>query len=138
MTTTGVLLGRRVRVIGQPLNTQLGTPYGTVTDPTGYTCSLGATDTYEAPVGTISKGVLETVGKVIILNSKIGAHIDKARPWADWNANGTIKHRPAQYGSDDYWDKLIGAGIDPMRQMGYAAKQKPPEPFLAEFNNLDE
>lgn len=135
---TANALAGNFKLTRQWFRSQKCTPYGTVTDPTGYTCSLGATDTYEAPVGTISKGVLETVGKVIILNSRIGAHIDKAQPWADWNANGTIKHRPAQYDSDDYWDKLIGAGIDPIRQMGYAAKQKPPEPFLAEFNNIDE
>ena len=82
--------------------------------------------------------MLETVGKVIILNSRIGVHIDRARPWADWNANGTIKHRPAQYGSDDFRDNLRKAGIDPAAQMGYTTNGKPPEPFLAEFNNTDE
>jgi pectin methylesterase-like acyl-CoA thioesterase/lysophospholipase L1-like esterase len=39
----------------------------------------------------------EHVGKVAILNSFIGAHIDAERPWADWSI-GTPRHRPVQYG----------------------------------------
>jgi pectin methylesterase-like acyl-CoA thioesterase len=38
----------------------------------------------------------EHVGKVAILNSSIGAHIDPVRPWADWSI-GTPRHRPVQY-----------------------------------------
>jgi pectin methylesterase-like acyl-CoA thioesterase len=36
------------------------------------------------------------VGKVAILNSSIGTHIDPVRPWADWGI-GTPRHRPVQY-----------------------------------------
>jgi polygalacturonase len=122
----------------QWFRSQRCTPYGSVTTPQGYQCRLGDADRYDAPVGTISKGVLETVGKVIILNSQIGAHIDKANPWSEWNASGTIKHRPVQYSSDDFWQNLVSAGIDPVRQMGLAAKRNPPDPFLAEFKNTDE
>jgi pectin methylesterase-like acyl-CoA thioesterase len=38
----------------------------------------------------------EHVGKVAILNSTIGAHIDAERPWADWSI-GTPRYRPVQY-----------------------------------------
>jgi pectinesterase len=38
----------------------------------------------------------EAVGKVAILRSSIGAHIDALRPWADWSI-GTPRHRPVQY-----------------------------------------
>lgn len=38
----------------------------------------------------------EHVGKVAILNSSIGAHIDPVRPWADWSI-GTPRHRPVNY-----------------------------------------
>ena len=36
------------------------------------------------------------IGKVAILRSTIGAHIDRERPWADWSI-GTPRHRPVQY-----------------------------------------
>jgi pectin methylesterase-like acyl-CoA thioesterase/lysophospholipase L1-like esterase len=38
----------------------------------------------------------EFVGKVAILNSSIGAHIDPVRPWADWSI-GTPRYRPVNY-----------------------------------------
>ena len=38
----------------------------------------------------------EHVGKVAILNSRIGAHIDPLRPWADWSI-GTPRYRPVNY-----------------------------------------
>lgn len=135
---TANALAGNFRLTRQWFRGQKCTPYGKVTMPPGYACRPGASDAYEAPTGTISRDVLETVGKVIILNSRIGAHINKAHPWADWNAAGTIKHRPAQYSSEDFWDNLLGAGIDPAGQLGYAMKRTPPEPFLAEYNNTDE
>ena len=36
------------------------------------------------------------VGKVAILHSTIGTHIDAQRPWADWSI-GTPRYRPVQY-----------------------------------------
>jgi pectinesterase len=36
------------------------------------------------------------VGKVAILHSSIGEHIDAERPWADWSI-GTPRYRPVQY-----------------------------------------
>jgi pectinesterase len=54
----------------------------------------------------------EHVGKVAILNSAIGAHIDRERPWADWSI-GTPRYRPVRYELDG-------------------------EPLLAEFQNTQE
>jgi len=39
----------------------------------------------------------EAVGKVAILDSRIGAHIDKARPWADWGQPGSPRFRAVNY-----------------------------------------
>jgi pectin methylesterase-like acyl-CoA thioesterase len=72
------------------------------------------------------------VGKVAILHSTIGAHIDRERPWADWSI-GTARYRPVQYDSDEHWERLRAAGIDPVRDLGYPARASPPEPFLAEY-----
>jgi pectinesterase len=110
-------------------------PYGSVVLTSGYRCSLGAADAFQAGTGTISRATLESVGKMVVLHSRIGDHIDKERPWSAWNADGTQRHRPAQFSSDDYWDNLLGAGIDPVRDMGYTARKAPVEPFLAERGN---
>jgi pectin methylesterase-like acyl-CoA thioesterase len=76
----------------------------------------------------------EAVGKVAILNSSIGAHIDPVRPWADWSI-GTPRYRPVQYDSGEHWDRLVAAGVDPQRDLGYPARRQPDEPFLVEYDN---
>ena len=121
----------------QWFHNQKCTPYGAVAVP-GYACTLADKDSYQDPRGTISKSVLETVGKVVILNSRIGAHINRTHPWADWNKNGTLPYRPAQYSSDDYWNNLNAAHIDPVKDLGYSAKPAPADVFLGEFNNSNE
>jgi pectinesterase len=68
----------------------------------------------------------EAVGKVVILHSSIGAHIDRARPWSDWRSPGLPAYRPALYDSGDYWDNLS------------APRKAPLVPFLAEYDNTDE
>ncbi|APV51137.1 hypothetical protein BWI17_16470 [Betaproteobacteria bacterium GR16-43] len=78
----------------------------------------------------------EAVGKVAILRSSIGAHIDAARPWADWSI-GTPRYRPVIYDSDEHWDRLVAAGVDPVRDLGYPARRHPAEPFLVEYNNTE-
>jgi len=75
------------------------------------------------------------VGKVAILESSIGAHIDAARPWADWSI-GTPRYRRVQYDADEHWDRLAAAGIDPVRDLGYPAR-RPAQPFLAEYRNTE-
>ncbi|QGZ39629.1 pectinesterase [Pseudoduganella flava] len=101
----------------------------------GYACVLGTESVYHAPKGTITPTVLETVGKMVVLNSRIGAHIDKERPWSDWNRPGTLAYRPAQFTSNDYLDNLKKAGIDPARDLGYGKRPTPADIYLAEFNN---
>lgn len=121
----------------QWFHSQRCTPYAPV-NARGYSCKLADNDTYSAPVGTISKRVLETVGKIVILRSKIGDHINRAHPWSNWNNPGSLPYRPVQYDSDDYWDNLVVAKIDPASDLHYSAKKTPIEHFLAEFNNTQD
>jgi len=125
----------------QWFHTQKCTPYAGVNVP-GYSCTLAETDGYQAPRGTISKNVLETVGKSVILNSKIGAHIQKEHPWADWNRKSVLAFRPAQFAIADYWRNLSEVGIDPIKQLGYSSPEQLASGsaaiFLAEFNNTQE
>jgi pectin methylesterase-like acyl-CoA thioesterase len=113
------------------------TPFGSVPVP-GYSCTVGGTSVFESPKGIITKAVLETVGKMVILNSHIGAHIQKGHPWADWNRNGTLPFRPAQYSSNDFWNNLRTAGIDPVAQLGYGEAPAPADIYLGEYNNTHE
>ena len=118
----------------QWFHNQKCTPYGAMAE-TGYVCSLAETNSYAAPRGTISKPVLETVGKMVVLNSKIGRHINKTNPWADWNQSGKLSFRPVQVSSDDWWANLISAGIDPIKDLGQEQKPSPPDIFLGEYDN---
>ena len=113
------------------------TPYAPV-QVEGYACLLGDSNGYQAPTGTVARVSLEAVGKMVVLNSRIGAHINRAKPWSDWNKQGSLSYRPVQYSSDDYWNNLIHVGIDPVKDLGYAAKPAPADIFLGEFNNQDE
>ena len=113
------------------------TPYGGV-PAEGYACAFGPVNGYQAPKGTIARVSLEAVGKMVVLNSRIGSHINRTSPWSDWNKQGTLAYRPVQYNSDDHWNNLIKAGIDPVKDLGYTAKPSPPDIFLGEFNNSDE
>ena len=112
-------------------------PYAPVDVP-GYQCVLGAESVYRKPKGTITPTVLETVGKMMVVNSTIGRHIDRSNPWSEWNRAGTLSHRPAQFTSDDFWHNLRKAGIDPVRDLGYDRPPAPQDIYLAEFNNADE
>ena len=107
-------------------------------DVEGYQCVLGTESVYRKPKGTITPTVLETVGKMLVVNSTIGRHIDRANPWSEWNRAGTLSHRPAQFTSDDFWHNLRKAGIDPVRDLGYDRPPAPKDIYLAEFNNADE
>lgn len=104
----------------------------------GYACTLGSESVYTVPKGTITPTVLETVGKMVVLNSRIGAHIARATPWSNWNAPGTLAYRPAQFTSNDFYNNLKNAGFDPVDQLGYGKQPMPAEIFLAEFHNAHE
>jgi polygalacturonase len=127
-------LAGNYNLVRQWFHNQHCTPYGAMA-VNGYACSLAGTNRYDAPTGTISKPVLETVGKMVVLNSKIGSHINRTNPWANWNQSGKLSYRPVQFSSDDYWANLIGAGFDPVKDLGYERQPSPPEIFLGEYDN---
>lgn len=105
------------------------TPYGFI-PVDGYTCRLGDVDVYNAPNGTIRGRTLETVGKAVILRSRIGPHFERTAPWSEWNRNGTLAHRPAQFSSDDYWDNLAGTPFAPP-----GPRPVPADVYLGEYDN---
>jgi len=104
----------------------------------GYACTYGDSNGYQAPKGTVARTSLEAVGKMVVLNSRIGTHINRLAPWSDWNRKGSVSYRPVQYNSDDHWNYLQQAGIDPVRDLGYTARPAPAMIFLGEYNNSDE
>ena len=108
------------------------TPYGFI-PVDGYTCTLGDVDVYKAPNGTIRKRTLETVGKAVILRSRIGPHFERTTPWSEWNRNGTLAHRPAQFSSDDFWDNLAGTPFAPP-----GPRPVPADVYLGEYDNANE
>lgn len=113
------------------------TPYGFI-PVEGYTCRLGDVDVYKAPNGTIRKRTLETVGKAVILRSRIGPYFEKTTPWSEWNRNGTLAHRPAQFSSDDYWNNLAGTAFDPATVLGDGLRPVPADVYLGEYDNTNE
>lgn len=121
----------------QWFHSQKCTPYAVINLP-GYRCELSTQDGYQAPLGRISRQVLETVGKTVILNSVIGAHIQKQHPWADWNKKGSLAFRPAQFSANDYWRNLRGAGIALTSSDDQSQVDPVAEVFLAEFNNREQ
>ncbi|WP_216671002.1 pectinesterase family protein [Mangrovicoccus sp. HB161399] len=75
------------------------TPYGT-SPVDGFACRLGPASAYEPPSGTISRETLESVGKCVVLNSRLGAHLHPAAPWGDWNGGDrdpSGAYRPAPW-----------------------------------------
>jgi polygalacturonase len=130
-------LAGRYNLVRQWFHNQRCTPFGAMAVP-GYACTVGEQDRYDPQDpshGTISRAVLETVGKMVVLHSRIGRHINKSNPWADWNQSGKLSYRPVQFDSDGYWAHLIEAGIDPVEQLGYTARPAPALVFLGEFEN---
>jgi polygalacturonase len=113
------------------------TPYGAMAIE-GYSCKLGDVDVFKSPNGTIRKFTLDSVGKMVVLNSRIGAHIVRTNPWADWNNFGSISYRPAQYSSDDWWNNLDGIGWNPAIVLGEGPRPTTADVYLAEYNNTNE
>jgi len=130
-------LAGKYRLVRQWFHNQRCTPFGTMVVP-GYSCTLADADSYDAPHGTISRFVLETVGKMVVMHSSIGRHIERTHPWADWNQSGKLSYRPVQLDTDDFWAHLRSIGVDPVKAWGYAPQPQPAETFLAEFENTDE
>ncbi len=129
--------GTRFHFARQWFHNERCTPYGFI-PVDGYTCRLGDVDVYRAPNGTIRKRTLETVGKVVILRSRIGPYFEKTTPWSEWNRNGTLAHRPAQFSSDDYWNNLAGTKFDPAGALGDGPRPVPADVYLGEYDNTNE
>jgi len=90
-------LGDRTVSYALAPSTHVKSPYGFVFDA----CRFTHDGSPNARAGVFKLGRQwnrspEHVGKVAILNSTIGAHIDPARPWADWSI-GTPRYRPVNY-----------------------------------------
>jgi polygalacturonase len=121
----------------QWFHNQRCTPFGAMAIE-GYSCRIGDIDVFQAPNGTLRKRTLERVGKMVVLNSTIGAHISRSHPWSDWNKNGTLSYRPVQFTSSDYWDNLARAGLDPASVLGDGPRPSPADVYLGEYNNTYE
>jgi len=121
----------------QWFHNQRCTPYGHMLVE-GYQCRVGEVDVFKSPQGTIRPRTLEAVGKAVILNSRIGGHIQKDYPWSEWNRDGTLAHRPAQLSSDDWYDNLQAAGLDPAKVLGAGPRPVPAEVYLGEYNNIND
>jgi polygalacturonase len=121
----------------QWFHNQRCTPFGSM-PVDGYTCRVGDIDVFNNPNGTIRKRTLERVGKMVVLNSKIGSHINRSNPWSDWNKNGTLSYRPVQFSSNDFWNNLARVGLDPATVLGDGPRPSPADIFLGEYNNTNE
>ncbi|SHM06278.1 pectinesterase family protein [Roseibium suaedae] len=109
------------------------TPYGEPSVP-GYSCRLGEVSAYAEPEGTVSRETLFSVGKCVLINCRVGPHINKSAPWAEWmggtfGADGhyapqgwSLRYRPVQVSARDFLENLKDwpdfglldvSGIDP-------------------------
>lgn len=95
-------------------------------------CVIDAANTGTNSATLLRKDTVEAVGKTIVMNSRIGAHINKAA-WADWESDASKSaFRKATHSNVVFIDNLKAAGKDPAA-LGY--KPEPVEYFLAEFRN---
>lgn len=76
----------------------------------GYTCTKATKDAADSKtkVGTYSEAVMRRVGKMVVINSQIGSHINKTQPWSDWGDKTSSAYRPAQYSDPSGKDIWLG------------------------------
>ncbi|MGC4091203.1 MAG: pectinesterase family protein [Polyangiaceae bacterium] len=120
-------IGARVAtggIIAAP-STALNNPHGFLFISSNFTADASASGVFLGKQWFESMG-RENVGKVVVRNSTLGAHLNKAAPWTYDTGRTTPKDPTATtpiilYTSDDY----------------FATEQawKPREPFLAEYGN---
>ncbi|SLN23699.1 Pectinesterase B precursor [Aquimixticola soesokkakensis] len=125
------------------------TPYGD-SKIEGYRCDFGPVSQFTAPKGTISAQTLFSVGKVAILNSRIGAHIAPEAPWFAWNggrhmpdgrydpADWAPRFRPVHYTARDFIANLAHWAQDQGVDLGVLRDSRAAQiPFVGEFGNRD-
>jgi hypothetical protein len=103
--------------------------YGFLFDSCSFTAESGASGVFLARQWVEDSDVVKgmAVGKMIVRNSTLGAHLAGAAPWSTMGARTTTPKDPTGttpvvvYTSDDYFP----VGIGPT----------PAEPFLAEYRN---
>lgn len=82
------------------------TPYGNPSVK-GFTCTYSDVNAYHAPIGTINRQALESVGKCHVQGSDIGTHISATRPWDNWaDPPWNPRYRPAQISAREFLENL--------------------------------
>jgi len=104
-------------------------PYGDA----AATCRIASSDTAAGP-GELKRSALTAIGQMVVMRSRLGAHIAADEPWAPWQRDRAHRaYRPAQHDSDEAWRLLAGAGHDPAA-FGFPPPQAA-KPWLAEHRN---
>jgi len=108
------------------------TPYG-VAPIDGYRCDIGPVSSYDPPTGTISLDTLNSVGKCVIMHSRIHAHINAQAPWEDWSGTEwNPRHRPVQFSAAEMF-MLLGPWLE---AQGIGFEDVDPDMvFLGEYQN---
>ncbi|WP_181389530.1 pectinesterase family protein [Pseudoprimorskyibacter insulae] len=87
-------------------------PYG-IAPVRGYAVTLCSESRYDPPLGSIAPASLQSVGKCVFLNCRVGDHVNIAAPWDDWSGPGygpdgqllpgewQPRYRPVQTGPKD-------------------------------------
>ncbi len=124
----------RYRLARQWFHNQKCTPYGPMSIES-YACQLAKADGFNGSQGTIRPETLKTVGKVVVMNSQLGAHLSPTHPWADWNQRGKLTFRPAQFDRDGFLKNLEQAY--PNEDLSWVGTNPDPTAaiFLAEYQN---
>lgn len=119
------------------------TPYG-ISPFKNYNCKLADVSKFNQPFGEISQATIEAVGKCVIMNSRIGSHLNHAALWDDWNGgrftaegkyvpeNWHPRFRPVQYSAADFVRNLKNWA--PFESLDYSDLDLE-DVFLGEFNN---
>ena len=123
------------RLARQWFHNQKCTPYGSVLLDQ-YSCQLGSSDSLSESKGYISPNTIQNVGKMIVMNSIIGPHINKTHPWADWNTLGKISYRPVQYTKENYIQNLKEIGFIQLLSEMDVINNKSHQIFLSEYKNF--
>ncbi|GEM_PF-206990 len=131
--TPNALLGND-HLARQWFHNQRCTPFAPV-DVSSYSCTLGDQDSYLEPKGSIRLETLQNVGKMIVMNSSLGQHINISRPWSDWNQPGKLSYRPAQLKINDYLHNLTLVPTSGSKSPLDSFNTEELPWFLAEFNN---